>query len=145
MPIYDEVRIAVSPLVTEDDAALQKWLAGTDASGERRAAHRSAARPRPPGFVKNDGAHRAALERVRAWTRTRFALDDDVTVLVAELACTLPGCPPRETVVAFWTASDRRHHFKIFKPVAEIASDDLPPAWLKDALVVPDGSDCDCC
>ncbi len=134
----------VSPLVTEDDTALQKWLSGTDASGERRAAHRSA-RPRPIGFVKTDSVHRAALERVRAWTRTRFALDDDVTVLVTELACTLPGCPPRETVVAFWTAPDRRHHFKIFKPVAEVASDDLPPAWLKDALVVPDGGDCDCC
>jgi len=58
---------------------------------------------------------------------------------------TLPGCPPRETVVAFWTAEDRRHHFKVFKPVADVVSDDLPPAWLKDALVIPPGGDCDCC
>jgi hypothetical protein len=136
----------MGPPVTEDDTALQKWLTGTDASGERRAAHRSAAaRRRPIGFIKRDGAHRAALERVRTWTRSRFALDDDVTVLVAEVACTLPGCPPRETVVAFWTAPDRRHHFKIFKPAAEIVSEDFPPAWLKDALVVPEGGDCDCC
>jgi nitrate reductase delta subunit len=48
-------------------------------------------------------------------------------------------------VVAFWTAEDRRHHFKVFKPAAEVAPDDLPPAWLKDALVIPPGGDCDCC
>jgi hypothetical protein len=23
--------------------------------------------------------------------------------------------------------------------------DDLPPAWLRDSLVVPEGGDCDCC
>jgi len=47
--------------------------------------------------------------------------------------------------VAFWTAEDRRHHFKVFKPVADVVPDDLPPAWLKDALVIPPGGDCDCC
>jgi nitrate reductase delta subunit len=82
---------------------------------------------------------------VRGWTRAQFALADDVAIMVTELACALPGCPPRETVVAFWTAEDRRHHFKVFKPAAEVVPDDLPPAWLKDALVIPPGGDCDCC
>jgi nitrate reductase delta subunit len=86
-----------------------------------------------------------ALARVGAWTRKRFGLSETETVLVTELACGLPGCPPLETVVAFWTADARRHHFKIFKPVREIARDDLPFAWLKEALAVPDGFDCDCC
>lgn len=132
----------MGPFVTEYDTALAQWLAGTDASGERAPA--SAARLRRIGFARNDGVDAAALERVRAWTRARFSLDEEVAVMVAELACTLPGCPPRETVIAFWTAPDRRHHFKIFKPVAEIGGDDLPPAWLKDALVVAEG-ECDCC
>ena len=57
----------------------------------------------------------------------------------------LPGCPPLETVIAFWTEGDRRHHFKVFKPVAEVVLDDLPPAWMKDALAVPEGFECDCC
>ncbi len=126
--------------MTEYATALAQWLAGTDASGERAAAPQR----RRVGFVRNDRVEAAALDRVRAWTRARFALADDVAVMVNELACALPGCPPRETVVAFWTAPDRRHHFKIFKPAAEVASEDLPPAWLKDALVVAEG-DCDCC
>src|SRR6267154_917800 len=91
------------------------------------------------GFVKKSPAHAEALERVRTWTRAHFGLADEVTILVSEIACTLPGCPPLETVVAFWTEADKRHHFKIFKPVAEVVRDDLPPAWLKDALAIPDG------
>jgi len=121
--------------------ALQEWLAGTHPSGERAAAARAAR----GGFVRRTAAQSEALERVRAWTRARFTLGDQIVVMVSELACALPGCPPVETVVAFWTAPERRHHFKIFKPVAEVVPDDLPPAWLRDALVVPEGGDCDCC
>ena len=74
----------------------------------------------------------------------RFRLDDDVTVMVNEIECRVPGCPPLETVIVFWTAPDRRHHWKVFKPVADVAEDDLPPWWMKDRLIVQDGA-CDCC
>jgi hypothetical protein len=96
------------------------------------------------GFIKKSPEHLAALDRVREWTRARFSLAEDVTILVSEVACMLPGCPPLETVIVFWDA-DTRHHFKIFKPVAEVVHDDLPFAWLKDALAVPDDFVCDCC
>ena len=95
--------------------------------------------------LKRSPEHLDALARVGAWTRERFTLSETATVLVTELACGLPGCPPLETVVAFWTAEAKRHHFKIFKPVGEIVRDDLPFAWLKDSLAVPDGFGCDCC
>jgi len=26
-----------------------------------------------------------------------------------------------------------------------VVADDLPPAWLKEALAVPEGGDCECC
>ena len=97
------------------------------------------------GSLKKSPQHLEAADRVKEWTRDRFSLPEDAAILVTELTCATPGCPPLETVVAFWTAPERRHHFKIFKPVAEIMGDDLPPAWLKDALVVPDGGECDCC
>jgi hypothetical protein len=87
---------------------------------------------------------RPALDLIRAWTRTRFALPGDQTVMVSELACAVPGCPPIETHVVFWSDLGR-HHFKIFKPLAEVAEDDLPPAFMKTALVALDGADCDCC
>jgi nitrate reductase delta subunit len=89
--------------------------------------------------------HLAALERVKGWTRERFRLAHDATVFVSEVVCSLPGCPPLETVVAFWTGEDRRHQFKIFKPVSELVAGDLPPVWLKEALIAMDSIDGDCC
>ena len=96
------------------------------------------------GFIKKSPGQGAALGRVRAWTRARFALTDDETVMVSEIACAVPGCPPIETHTVFWTARGR-HHFKIFKPLADVVEDDLPPAFMKNALIALDGADIDCC
>ena len=95
------------------------------------------------GFTKkleNSGA----LERVREGTRARFTLAADETVMVSQIACSVPGCPPIETHVVFWTPAGR-HHFKIFKPLAQVNEEDLPPAFLKNALVALEGFECACC
>ena len=94
-------------------------------------------------FSKKSPEHTAALDRVREWVRARFSLGEDA-ILVAEVACAVPGCPPIETVIAFWS-DDVRHHFKVFKPVADVAEDDLPPYWMKRALAVSDNFQCECC
>jgi nitrate reductase delta subunit len=96
------------------------------------------------GFAKKDRQNSVLTERVRDWTRQRFALADDETVMVSEIACEVPGCPPIETHVVFWTAAGR-HHFKIFRPLAAVSEDDLPPAFMKNALLALEGFDCDCC
>ena len=96
------------------------------------------------GLKKKSPDRTAAHERVRAWTRGRFKLAHDETVMVSEIACSVPGCPPVETHIVFWTKAGR-HHFKVFKPLAEVAVGDLPPAFMKNALVAPEGFDCDCC
>lgn len=96
------------------------------------------------GSVKKSPEHLDALNRIERWTRGRFELPPGSTVLVSEVACTLPGCPPLETVVAFWTEDEKRYRFKLFKPAQAVAEDDLPFAWLLDALA-DDGLDADCC
>ncbi len=96
------------------------------------------------GLTKRTSDHPAATGRVREWTRARFALTDQETVMVSELACGVPGCPPIETHIVFWTAAGR-HHFKIFNPLGEVSDDDLPPAFMKNALVALEGLECDCC
>ena len=85
-----------------------------------------------------------ALDRVTEWTRERFKLPQDAAILVSEVSCALPGCPPLETVVAFWTENGR-HQFKLFTPVEEVVPDDLPPAFMKNALVAIEGIGCECC
>src|SRR5215470_13853689 len=97
------------------------------------------------GLSRRSAQHHEALARVREWTRERFGLPEAASILVTEVACGLPGCPPLETIVVFWTRDARRHQFKVFKPVREVISDDLPFAWLKDSLAVTEGLECDCC
>ena len=84
----------------------------------------------------------AAASRLKAWTRERFG---DVTVLVTELESAVPGFPRLHTVVAFWTAERKHYHFKVFKPLEDVATEDLPPSWYKEALAVKPGIDCSCC
>jgi hypothetical protein len=95
--------------------------------------------------LKKAPVPRDALNRVKRWTRERFALPQDAPVFVSEVSCAVPGCPPLETLVAFWTEGDARHHFKIFKPVSEVLEDDLPPRWMKSALVATAVLGCECC
>jgi len=94
-------------------------------------------------YTRKEADH-GALDHVRGWTQARFKLTDDETVMVSEVACAVPGCPPIETHIVFWTAAGR-HHFKVFKPLAEVVEDDLPPAFMKNALLWAEGLECTCC
>jgi hypothetical protein len=97
------------------------------------------------GPRRKGAPHLEAVERLKDWTRERFALRDDETVVVTEQAATLPGCPPVETLVAFWTVDGTRHHFRVFKAVESVAQADVPPAWLRDSLAYSGGIECACC
>ena len=81
---------------------------------------------------------------MEAWTRSRFDLPRESVVSVSQIECAVPGCPPQETVVMFWIGPVH-HHFKVFKPVTEMAAEDVPPAWLREALAAVDGAECGCC
>jgi hypothetical protein len=115
---------------------LQAARATGGAGGARDDAFLRALRREPEFF--------AARARLKDRVRERFALDADAAVEVREVEATLPGFPPRETVVEFQVAA-QLHHFKVFKPLVEVGEPDLPPAWMKAALAIPQGYDCDCC
>lgn len=98
-------------------------------------------------FVSNrkNAAHLGAVEQIKGWTRDRFKLSENVVILVAEVNCKIPGCPPIETVVAFWNDDDTRYRFKLFTPVAEVSENDLPISWLLPSLIDYGDLGCDCC
>jgi len=126
--------------VNDYEQALARWI--SRAKPEATDTGDDLAAPKP------SAEQQAALDRVKEWVRKRFELSVDAAILVSEVACNLPGCPPLETVIAFWTEDEtgaKRHHFKMFKRLAEIAYDDLPYAWMKDSLVASEGFECECC
>src|SRR5260221_12827394 len=94
-----------------------------------------------PGSADRAGA----AARVKAWTRGRFGLSGDSTILVTELESVTPGFPALHTVIAFWTAERKHYNFSVFNPLEEVSESDLPPAWYRDALAVTPGIDCSCC
>jgi nitrate reductase delta subunit len=134
------LQVHARPTVSDYQTAMRAWQAGRNAPGEGMP---ESFRIRP--LLRRSPEHVAALDRIREWTRARFKLPDDAAVMAAEVACALPGCPPLETVVAFWTETDRRHQFKIFKRAEEVAADDLPPAFMKTALMVDEEAGFECC
>jgi hypothetical protein len=80
------------------------------------------------------------LERVETCVRVHFALAPDDLVIVSEDPGRLPGYPPLQTTVLFWSQG-LRHRFVVFKPVAMVVAADLPVVWLRPALV-EDGGEC---
>lgn len=86
-----------------------------------------------------------AIERVIDWTKARFKLPTKATVMVAEINCQVPGCPPLETIIAFWSDAEIRYRIKLFKPVVDVTEDDLPISWLLPTLVDENDLFCDCC
>jgi nitrate reductase delta subunit len=86
-----------------------------------------------------------AASRVKAWTRARFSLGADATILVSEIESVQAGFPPLSTVIAFWSPERRHYHWRVFKPLHEVVEEDLPPAWYKQALEVSAGLPCSCC
>jgi nitrate reductase delta subunit len=76
------------------------------------------------GLTKKSPGISAEQERVRTFARAHFNLGNEETIMVSELPCSDPGCPPVETHLVFWTPTGR-HQFKVFKPLAEVVPDDL--------------------
>ena len=97
------------------------------------------------GSIRKGEAHREAVSRVTGQVRDRFELPEKAIITVNEVACTLPGCPPLETLVLFWDLAGKRYRFKIFKPTVEITEEDLPYRWQLPTLAAHEGSEDDCC
>ncbi len=62
---------------------------------------------------------------IKAWARTLWALSDETTVMVTELECREPGCPPIETVIAVLEGPGRTTQYKIHKAADEVSQADV--------------------
>ncbi len=64
-------------------------------------------------------------KRIEDVVRNKSNCKEDDHVLVQEMNCLEPDCPPKETLIAIFTEGQAPLHFRIHKGLAEITDDDL--------------------
>ncbi len=73
------------------------------------------------GRATSDGA--ARKREIKAWVIEALALSEEATVMVTELACKEPGCPPIETVIAVLRGPGDTTQFKAHRAAGELDKD----------------------
>jgi hypothetical protein len=64
-------------------------------------------------------------QRIRDWVEALFGLTPDDTVLVTELRCHEPGCPPVETVIGILRPGHDTRQFKIGKAPLDVSREEI--------------------
>ncbi|WP_265976035.1 hypothetical protein [Brucella intermedia] len=87
-------------------------------------------RKRPIGFSER-------VAEIKNWTRIALSLDEQVIVSVNELACSQPGCPPRQTVVLVFSDAPSAVKLAVHKSLLDIIEADIvEAAQSRDAITM---------
>ncbi|MFF0435664.1 hypothetical protein ACFYU9_26065 [Streptomyces sp. NPDC004327] len=76
------------------------------------------------------------LRELKETVRALLGLDDDTAVMVRQLGCTEPDCPPLETVVAVLPMEGEARRWTLHRP-----ADRITEAGLRAALLAPEQHD----
>lgn len=79
----------------------------------------------------NSRARLQKIKNIKSWAIQSLGLDSDVNLLVTELRCTEPGCPPLETVIAVLYSDGAKKQYKIHHAVDDLTESVLMTALLK--------------
>ncbi|MFO0426163.1 MAG: hypothetical protein ACK526_06310 [Planctomyces sp.] len=74
------------------------------------------------------GSSRADPEQlavVRGWACRVLDVPADSFVMVRQVECRDPGCPPVETIIAILSENDRPRQWKIAKPLTLVTQEDV--------------------
>ncbi len=67
---------------------------------------------------------RSLQGQIKEWVRTHLKLPPEVSVLVAEIYCDMPGCAPIETHVAVLKPASR-DQYRMMRPMKEVIKEDI--------------------
>ena len=65
------------------------------------------------------------LDQIRYWLRQNFALPKDTPIIIKEVPCVKPACPPVETAIMAMQKNAPPRLFKVQKPINEITFDHI--------------------
>ncbi|MDE3813326.1 hypothetical protein I7I49_24425 [Sinorhizobium meliloti] len=70
----------------------------------------------------------SSARSIKSWAREVLTLPDEAVVSVSELACHVPGCPPKETVILVMQGAGTIQ-VSIHKAMKDVTEDDLAHAF----------------
>lgn len=65
------------------------------------------------------------LDQIRYWARQNLGFSKDVPIVIKEVPCVKPGCPPIETALVVFLKGEPPRLYKIQKVINEITFDDV--------------------
>jgi len=65
------------------------------------------------------------LDQIRYWMRQNFGFAKEIPIVVKEVPCVKPSCPPIETAIVAVLKNEPPRHFKIQRPINEITFDNV--------------------
>ncbi len=66
-----------------------------------------------------------ALDQIRYWLRQNFGMPKDAAIVIKEVPCVKPACPPVETAIMAMQKNAPPRLFKVQKPINEITFDHI--------------------
>jgi hypothetical protein len=82
-------------------------------------------------FARNTSSVVGSARMIKQWTREVMELANDDVVSVNELACSLPDCPPKETVILVMRPGKETLQVSIHKSILAVAYIDVSVAFRK--------------
>jgi hypothetical protein len=76
-------------------------------------------------------AVRADTAALKAVVRDTLQLGAEHTVVIQQLACAEPGCPPVETVIAVLSATGAARRWTLHQPLADLSAGALRSALIE--------------
>jgi G3E family GTPase len=65
------------------------------------------------------------LDQIRYWMRQNFGFSKETPIVIKEVPCVKPVCPPIETAIVAVLRNEPPRHFKIQRPINEITFDNV--------------------
>ena len=76
-------------------------------------------------FANTPKPNSARIAQLKSWVQQQLSLPDDAVVMVSELRCSEPGCPPLETVIAVLDGPGSKRQYKFHKGVGDVTRKDI--------------------
>jgi hypothetical protein len=83
----------------------------------------------PLQFGRSPARQGPKVREVKEWVREAAGAPEDATIMVSELSCSEPGCPPYEVVMAVLRAGQPPVQRKLHKRLAELSRQDVTGSW----------------